>query len=1083
MSAFKTVTCAAIVTLFSIASLRAQVNATATISGHVTDASGAALPNAAVKITNQDTGVTVTEHTSGNGFYTAPLLPPGTYSITVTAQGFASALRRNLSLQIQQVLQQDFQLQVGTIQQEVTVQGGAPLLNVESAEVGNVISEEQVQQLPLNGRNFAQLGLLVPGTTPGPVGGIRQTKGGNETQRAGAEITTSGARGTYNLFMIDGLDDRDQSVGTLKVFPNLEDIAEFKVQVGDADAEFATGGAVVNVITRSGSNNIHGSAFEFLRNSDLDAREFFDAQKPPFQQNQFGAAIGGPIRKDKTFFFADYQGLDAHSSTTSIFTEPTAVMRVGDFSAYPAVIYDPNTYNTATKTRQRFAGNVIPANRIDPIGKNIEQIFVLPNLPGATNNLRVNSLQVQTQNQWDGRIDQTFSEKDSMFARYTYGGADETYPNAVPAVKGGVPNPLAFLGSSQRLNHAPATQSTLQEIHSFAPTLVNQLALGYTRWYLDVTPLDLGTNLSSLLGLQGSNTSYLASGMASIGITSESGYSESSVPEIVPQNTYQVSDTVSYTHGAHNMKLGFSAVHNGFGFFQLSGSSGSLSYTGNYTNNPASPSGTGAGFADFLLGLPSSSSKAALVDGVPYLSYTEYGAFAQDQWRATTRLTVTLGLRYDLFTPPSERYNRQSDFVPGPGTMELAGQDGISSTIINTQKHDFSPRVGLAYRIGDKTVVRAAYGLYYFNEQGTGGSARLFINYPFSQQYSVSCSATAPCLTTAQGIPNTLSSSNLPTVVYIPLANQTSNMQQWNFTLERQVTSSLVVRGSYVGTRGNHLFIALDEDVAFPGPGAVPPRRPYPQYSSISSWEPRGISNYDALELSAEKRWRNGLSFLAAYTWSKSLDMGGGGNSASAESRNNVQNPRNVNAEYGLSDFNYPSRFTLSFVYDLPFGHGRTFLNNANRALDLLAGGWQLDSIVTAQDGPPGTATMATSTANTGTTQYPNRVCNGNLPASQRTIQSWFDRSCFVAPVLYTFGNAGRNIIIAPGLVTWDLGAHKDFRLTERFGLTLRGEFFNTLNKPNFGYPSLSIGSPAAGTITSVVTTGRQIQFALRLHW
>jgi hypothetical protein len=340
-----------------------------------------------------------------------------------------------------------------------------------------------------------------------------------------------------------------------------------------------------------------------------------------------------------------------------------------------------------------------------------------------------------------------------------------------------------------------------------------------------------------------------------------------------------------------------------------------------------------------------------------------------------------------------------------------------------------------------------------------------------------------PCLTTASGIPNTLSSSNLPSEVYIPTPGLTSNMQQWNFSVERQVTSSIVLRGSYVGTRGNHLYIALDEDVAYPGPGSIPARRPWPQYASISSWEPIGISNYHALELSAEKRFSGGLSFLAGYTWSKALDMGGGGNSASAESRNNVQNPRNVRAEYGLADFNYPHRFTLSGLYQLPFGRARRWLTNAGRPIDMIAGGWELTSIVTAQDGPPGTVTMATSTANTGTTQYPNRVCNGNLPSSQRTIQKWFDTSCFVAPPLYTWGNAGRNIIIAPGLVTWDLGAHKDFRITERTGITFRAEFFNVLNKPNFGYPNRSIGSLAAGTITSVVTTGRQTQFALRLHW
>ncbi len=1061
--------------------VRGQVNATGTVSGQVTDSSGAAVANAKIKVLNEEDGTSITQPTSADGFYTAPLLKPGTYSVEASATGFGSAIRRGLTLQIQQVIQQDFKLTPGAVQQEVTVEGGAPLLNTESTEVGNVLTQQATEELPLNGRNFSQLALLVPGVTAGPVGGIRQSGGGNETKRAGAEITASGARGTFNLFMIDGMDDRDQSVGTLKVFPNLESISEFKVQIGNSDAEFATGGAVVNVITRSGSNGIHGSAFEFLRNSDFDARQFFDAQKPPFQQNQFGFAVGGPIKRNKTFFFGDYQGLRIHSSVTSILSEPATNLRTGDFSTYPNKIYDPSTYNAATNARQQFPNNVIPPSRLDPIALRLLQIFAQPNLPGQTNNFRFNTLSVQVQNQGDARVDHAFSDKDGLFGRYTYGTYDLTYPQAVAQNSGGL-NALAYSGSN-RLNHAPSQQATLQEIHTFTPAVVNQAAIGYTRFFLQVTPLDLGNNTSDKLGLLGSNTSYVASGLASIGVTNYSGYSSSSVPEIIPQNTFQLSDTLSWTRGAHSLKFGFSAVHNAFGFFQLGNASGSLSFSGNYTNNPASTAGTGSAFADFLLGLPGGSSKASLPNGIPYLTYTEYGGFAQDQWRATTRLTVNIGLRYDLFTPPAERYDRQSDFVPGPGTIAIAGQGGVSAGILNVRKNDFAPRIGLAYRLGEKTVVRSAYGLYYFNEQGTGGSARLFIDYPFAQAYSVSCSATVPCLTTATGIPNTLSSANLPTVVYIPRQNPTATMQQWNLTVERQMTPSLVVRGAYVGSRGNHLSISLDEDVAVPGAGAIPARRPYPQYATIASYEPIGISTYHALELSAEKRFSKGMSFLAAYTFSKALDEGGGGNSASAESRVNVQNPRDVKTEYGLADFNYPQRFTLSAIYDLPFGRGRQYLTNASRVLDGVAGGWELTSIVTAQDGPPGTVTMATSTSNTGTAQYPNRVCNGNLSDSQRTIQRWYDPTCFAAPALYTFGNAGRNIVIAPGLVSWDLGAHKDFRITERTGLTLRGEFFNVLNKANFGYPNLSIGSLAAGTITSVVTTGRQIQLALRLHW
>ncbi len=651
-------------------------------------------------------------------------------------------------------------------------------------------------------------------------------------------------------------------------------------------------------------------------------------------------------------------------------------------------------------------------------------------------------------------------------------------------MQNGALNPLAFVGSSGRVNHAPSTQATLQEIHTFSPNLVNQLALGYTRWYLDVTPADIGNNTSQKLGLLGSNTSYEGSGLAVLSLSGYTGESSSNnVPEIVPQNTLQLSDTVSWTHGQHSMKFGGSVIHNDFGFFQLTSPAGALTYSGTYTNNPTSTSGSGNPWADFLLGLPASSSKVSVPQGVPYLAYTEGGMFWEDQWRATQRLTVTVGTRWDLFTWPTERYNRQSDFDPATGGILLAGQNGVSRSLMNVHHDEFSPRIGLAYRIGEKTVVRTGYGLYYFNEQGTGGSARLFINYPDTQSYAVSCTSTVPCLNTETGIPNTLSPLNLPTEVYIPGQGLNSNMQQWNFTLEREIKKSMVVRASYVGSHGDHLYIALNEDVATPGPGAVAPRQPYPQYSSISAWEPDGISNYNALQLSAEKRFARGLMFNAAYTYGRALDMGGGGNSASAESRSNVQNPLDVRAEYGLADFNFSHRFTFYGVYDLPFGRGRQFLSNANGLLNGIVGGWQADSIFQAQTGPPGTPTMATSTSNTGTTQYPNRICNGALSSSQETAHMWYNTSCYVTPPIYTFGNAGRNVMIAPGYWSWDFGVHKDFRITERIGLTFRSEFFNILNNANFAYPSTSIGSAAAGTITSIVGNARQIQFALRLHF
>ena len=1078
----------------------AQVQASGTISGHVTDVSGASVANASVLITETETGVATSTTTNSSGFYSVTLLKPGVYSIQVTVSGFDVAVSSNLTLQVAQVLQQDFQMKVGNVKQQVTVSAGAPLLNTETTDLGNVISKGPIIQLPLNGRNFSQLALLVPGTNAGEVGGTRTTGSGNETERDGANIVADGARASFNTYLIDGLNDNDQLIGTIKVFPNLEDIQEFKVQIGNYDAEYMSGGAVVNVTTASGSNQLHGSAFEFLRNSALDTRQYFDAPNtiPPYKQSQFGGSLGGPIRKDKMFFFGDYQGLRVHEAFSALLSEPTAALRTGDFSAYPSVIYDPTTYNAGTNTRQPFPNNKIPTSELNPVAINLLATMPLPNLPGESNNLRVNALEDDVQNEYDGRFDDVISSKDSWFARYTYGTATVTYPTT-PLLINGVINPLAFAApaaNSLRTNKDPSQQVTAQEIHIFSPTMSNQLALGYTREALHVVTLDAGNNTSTELGLSGSDSPGQGNGLASLSIASFSGYSSSNIPEIIPQNTEEYSDTVSLIHGAHVMAFGVDVIHNNFGFLQVTALNGALTWSGNYTNNPAHSSGTGAGFADFMLGLPASSSKTSISFGPPVLSYTEIGAFVQDTWRITPRLTITPGIRYDLFTNPVDRKNRQSDFIPGPNgfiginntgsSVALAGQNGVSSGILNTQGANFSPRIGIAYRIGEKTVIRGAYGLFYFDEQGTGGSARLFINYPDITTNGVSCSSTVPCLNTSTGIPTQAGAGVLPQVTYMPLDDSTSNVQQWNLTLERQLSSTLVVRGSYVGSHGNDLNIAYNPDTAYPMAGSVVANnQPYTGYSSISGWSPLGISNYNALQLTAEKRLSSGLYFLAAYTYSRSLDDGAGGNSSSSESRANLQDPRNISANYGLSDFNYSHRFTDSTIYQLPVGHGRKFLANDGAVADALLGGWELNGILTLETGAPFSLTMATSVANTGTFTRPNRLCNGNLPSSQRTLKEWYNTSCFVSPPVYQFGNAGRNILIGPGFETLDFSLHKDFHIRERLGMDFRVESFNLLNHPNFGIPGTSIGSTTAGTISGIIPGGnsRETQFAARFHW
>lgn len=1075
----------------------AQTQSSGTISGHVTDSSGASLAKAEIVITETETGVSTTTTTNSSGFYSEGVLKPGIYSVKVAAHGFKAEIRPGLTLQVAQILEEDFRLQVGNVNETVTVTGATPLLNTETTDLGNVISRGPLIQLPLNGRNFSQLALLVPGTNGGEVGGTRSTGNGNETQRAGANVVGDGARASFNTYLIDGLNDNDQLIGTIKVVPNLEDIQEFKVQIGNYDAAYMSGGAVVNVTTASGSNQLHGSAFEFLRNSATDSRQYFDAPNtiPPYRQNQFGGSVGGPIRKNRMFFFGDYQGLRIGEAFSAIVSEPTAALRGGNFSAYPNVIYDPTTYNAATNTRQAFSNNTIPTNEINPVAVSLLSAIPLPNLPGEVNNLRVNDLESDVQNQFDIRIDNVISEKDSMFGRYTYGTATVTYPG-VPLNISGALNPLAFVipsSNSLRNNHDPSQQATIQEVHVFSPTLSNQSAIAYTREALNVTTLDAGNNTSQALGLTGSDSPGQGNGLASLTITGFAGYSSSNIPEIVPQNTEEYSDTMTRVHGSHVTAFGVDIIHNNFGFLQVTNLNGALTWTGNYTNNPAKSGGTGSGFADFLLGLPSSSSKTTIPYGPPVLSYTEIGGFVQDTWRPTSRLTVTPGIRYDLFTNPVERENRQSDFVPGPAgfigennlgsSVAIAGQGGVSAGILRTQSKNFSPRVGLAYRVGDKTVVRAAYGLFYFDEQGTGGSARLFINYPDITTNSDNCSSTAPCLNTSNGIPNTAGAGVLPQATYMPINNPTSNVEQWNLTVERQLSQTLAATASYVGSHGDHLNIALNPDVAYPGPGAIPARQPYPGYASISGWEPISISNYNALQLSAQKRMSSGLYFIGAYTYSRSLDDGPGGNSSASESRSNVQNPRNVKAEYGLSDFNYSQRFTFSPVYQLPFGRGRRFLANANSLTEAVLGGWETTGILTLQSGPPFSVSMATSVANTGTFTRPNRTCDGNLSSSKQSLHAWYDTGCFVSPPPYTFGNTGRNILIGPGFEDLDFGLDKDFHIVERLGMQFRVETFNLPNHPNFGIPGNSIGSPTAGTVTTQITNARELQFGARFHW
>ncbi|MDX1979717.1 MAG: TonB-dependent receptor [Bryobacteraceae bacterium] len=1089
--------------------------ATAELSGQVTDSTGAAVPNAKVAATNADTGVVVREVTTdAGGLYVLTFLPPSAYTVTAEATGFRKTVQTNVTLQVNQRVRLDLALQVGEVSETIEVTAAPPMLESQSSSVGSVVNQQFVSELPLNGRNFVQLAILTPGVngTGFSVGGTIQSGARPDDRRPGTEIFSNGNREGSNNFLYDGVDNNERLIQLIVLRPAIESIREFKVQTNMYSADVGrNSGAVVDVVTKSGTNDFHGSAFEFLRNSGLDARSFFNTKGtpfPPFRYNQYGFSFGGPVLipklyngKNRTFFFVDWEGYRRNTVQSSLRSVATTKIRQGDFSD-EVPIFDPATQRAdATAAtgirRSQFPGNVIPRSRWDlPTGR-LLAAYPLPTNGNRINNYLANLNLTQNWDQGDVRVDHQFTPNDSFFARWSIQHTTTSAPDTFPATAiDGLPKPVG-VGNEDSFA-GPAFNPVQHVVASYtkviSPRLVNDFRVGFNRFVLDYTGEGYeagGPNLGNLIGIPNANSHPLHTLLPIINLATYAGLGHSrSLPIFRRSNTFQYIDNMTFTTGKHTLKFGGDVRRRQITEYQTNRGNGRFNFSRGFTTEIGSGAATGNELASFLLGY------AGFIEQDFTLAWVgargiESGVYFADDWRATRRLTLNLGLRWDYYSPFSEVANRWANFDAATATVKIAGVDGVDSRAgIERDFGNWAPRFGFAYQMAKSTVLRGGYGLFY-NPNGNGGALlRLQRHIPFGPIWNQTNPDTTLGRRVSDGFPAppdiNFESAKNPTggVVGVFPGYKSSYAQQFNLGLQHEIAPwQMIFKASMVGNLGRRLGTTIDLNQAVPGAGAVNPRRPFfavrPGLAGISYAVSDGLSSYLSGQLSVEKRMSKGLQVLFGYTWGHAIDdvgteFGGG--------TGTPQDIRNRRADRGNSAFDIRHRATISYTYRLPFGKGMSWINQGGVA-NVILGGWQTNGVVIMQTGLP--FTVGHAGANTGGAggSRANFVRDATLPSDQRSLQRWFDITAFATPALYTFGNLGRNTLYGPGRWNYDMSLFKDFSIRERLIVQFRAEAFNVFNHPQFGQPNSTIGAGGVGSITSTVGNPRQLQLALRVQF
>jgi hypothetical protein len=992
-----------------------------------------------------------------------------------------------------------------------------------------VIEERAVRELPLNGRNFATLVYLAPGITPGQV---NENLSGASTfnPRGASNFNALGSQANANAWLVDGIDNNEYTFNTVIVTPSVESVREFKVLTGTFSAEFGRGAGVVSVSTKSGNNEIHGTAFEYLRNEVFDARNFFakaPAKKPPLDRHQYGFSLSGPVMKNRTFFFVDYAGLKESRGLTFVNTVPTENTRRGDFSDYRDLrgnlipIYDPLTtrLNPAFDPsrpvsgtnpqflRDPFPGNIIPTNRLNQVGLNVASIYPLPNGTGNFDNYTSTANRDVKDHAFTMRLDHKAGTRDSFFVRYSYDNYKLDAPQGQAACCLATPD-----SAKQRFDLGPfvaGIQNTRLTTHGGAfnwtriagPTVVNELRLGFAKTNPETRQSDFGTKAAESLGIQGINVTEFTSGLPNIGIGGAPGATGdltgiSGGPAFLPVNPkqthYQFEDTVSWVKDRHSLKTGYRFILRQPSPFTNTDTRGSITIGRNLTNNPVTNSG-GSGIATLLLGFTTAGSRGFLLE--PYnMTNSEHSLFVQDDWKISSRLTANLGLRYEVYVPDTEEKDRLVNFDPVGLRLIYAGEDSADRRVNKKIRWgDLAPRLGFAWDVtgNSRNIVRGGYGRSFFPiPQSASNLLGQQVPYTISQNYSVETNPldysrvpliSNPFPAIRQIQPRTTAELNAanPRVLGHAFSNETPSMQTWQVSYERQLTNSLMGEVAYVGSKGSHLIWCFNPNEVQPGPGSQASRRllrPLSNLSNMVQCDPTNRSSYNSLQTKLLKRFSHGLQFLASYTFGKSLDYAGSAASGGG-AVGNAQSITLFDQSRGPSGYDVKHRFVLSYVWDLPFGEGRRWAQGGLGKAVL--GDWQFSGIVALSTGRPFTVFLNTG-VNNGAPSWPNRIGDGRLDSP--TPDQWFDVTAFAAPPPNTYGTSGRGVLYAPGTRTFDVSLAKRIPI-RNFRLQFRADAFNLLNTPQFGFPNANIGSATAGRITTTVGDNRQMQFALKLDW
>ena len=1112
--------------LVGAAPVSAQLSS-ATITGTVRDQAGGVVANASVLLRNVSTSVERRAISNGSGDYLFTNVPPGQYVMETTAQGFKTDRIAEFQLAVSQTATLDITLQVGQTEQSVEVHAEATQVEAATSELGAVVTTKLVNELPLNGRNFTQLLSLTPGATPVSVS---QNSGGfGSAETAGSAFTfpaINGQTNRSNFFMLDGINDQGALTSTYAVAPIIDTIQEFKVVSHNDQAQYGgVLGGIVNVVTRSGTNDPHGSLFEFVRNDFFDARSTFLPAVNAFKQNQFGGTFGGPLwipkiynGKNKTFIFLGAEGFIYRRAANSLFRVPTAAELNGNLSDVPTQIFNPfstrpDPNNPEKFVRDPFPNNQLPASLVSSQAVNYAKA-ILPAASVIAGQAYYNALDPtpfqQTQQNYVGRIDQTIGTKDNIWFRYNGLEFSTTQSNGFPGLR--------------NTTDQPAHNYGLSWVHTFSPTLILQAQYGKA-YNANLSASSFAQNSATLFSTYGFVSSFggeFLNGHSYVPSISVAGYwsgGESASRNDPSTDTHQWKADVTKIIGSHSIRFGGEWDQE---FLESINTSANVSFATQQTGNPENSSQPGSSLASYLLNVPDGGGRRNVDETLRPGGVMDF--YVQDQWKATSSLTVNIGLRYDLTLqppyglprtvgkqggietgavdfnngtyvvqklPPSCNSRGYAPCIPGDGTLPAHVVVSPTGKIYHNTYTNWGPRIGLAYRLNNSTAIRAGFGIFYDNWAAVTQTAQNYegawpdIGQELANNLNAPTAATPTPTVTGQNPFGTTSG-------FFPAPTPFNQVQwfndplkknpyseQWNFGVEKQFGQATVLSLNYVGSESHRLDVGGYYNTALtPGPGIPQDRAPYPYIHPTYYDRGIGNGNYHSLQFNIDKRYSNGLAYQVSYTWSKAIDEAASG--WFGVEGGVPQNPYNVRADRSVSSYNIPQQLTFNAVYDLPIGTGKAFSTH-NKVVDYIVGNWQVNGILTARSGQPYFITVDGDVANTGNTGYMHANLVGDPSISNPTTSKWFNTAAFAIPATYTFGNEGRNILRSDRFINVDFSMFRQFPIRENMHFELRGEAFNVFNHPVYGVPNRDISIPSTfGTVTSLANTPRQLQLAAK---